>query len=89
MSFITEVICKYIFTDVHMRNKYRPNRAKDVLKLVKYFYIQLIALNTNLNYNTKVSLKIQHYYFLKCILKSTILVFICMLTCMAFSKGSF
>ncbi len=67
MNFITEVICKLIFTDVHMRNKYRPNRDKDVNKLVKYFYIQLIALNTNLNYNTKVSLKIQHYYFLKCI----------------------
>ncbi len=27
MSFITEVICKFIFTDVHMRNNYRPNRA--------------------------------------------------------------
>ncbi len=27
MSFITEVICKCIFTDVHMRNNYRPNRA--------------------------------------------------------------
>ncbi len=28
MSFITVVICKFIFTDVHMRNNYRPNRAK-------------------------------------------------------------
>ncbi len=27
MSFITEVICKFIFTDVHMRNNYHPNRA--------------------------------------------------------------
>ncbi len=27
MSFITEVIWKFIFTDVHMRNNYRPNRA--------------------------------------------------------------
>ncbi len=27
MSFITEVICKFIFTDVHMRNNCRPNRA--------------------------------------------------------------
>ncbi len=27
MSFITELICKFIFTDVHMRNNYRPNRA--------------------------------------------------------------
>ncbi len=27
MSFITEVICKFIFTDVHMRNNYRPNWA--------------------------------------------------------------
>ncbi len=27
MSFITEVICKFIFADVHMRNNYRPNRA--------------------------------------------------------------
>ncbi len=27
MSFITEVICKFIFTDVHMRNNYRPNRG--------------------------------------------------------------
>ncbi len=27
MSFITEVICKFIFTDVHVRNNYRPNRA--------------------------------------------------------------
>ncbi len=27
MSFITEVICKCIFTDVYMRNNYRPNRA--------------------------------------------------------------
>ncbi len=25
MSFITEVICKFIFTDIHMRNNYRPN----------------------------------------------------------------
>ncbi len=33
MSFITEVICKFIFTDVHMRNNCRPNRALD--KLVK------------------------------------------------------
>ncbi len=29
MSFITEVICKFIFTDIHMRNNYRPNRAYD------------------------------------------------------------
>ncbi len=29
MSFITEVICKFIFTDAHMRNDYRPNRAYD------------------------------------------------------------
>ncbi len=29
MSFITEVISKFVFTDVHMRNNYRPNRAKD------------------------------------------------------------
>ncbi len=29
MSFITEVICKFIFTDVLMRNNYRPNRAED------------------------------------------------------------
>ncbi len=29
MSFITEVICKFIFTDVHMRNNCRPNRAYD------------------------------------------------------------
>ncbi len=29
MSFITEVICKFIFTDVHMRNNYRPNRTLD------------------------------------------------------------
>ncbi len=27
MSFITEVICKFLFTDVHMRNNYSPNRA--------------------------------------------------------------
>ncbi len=27
MSFITEVICKFIFTEVHMTNNYRPNRA--------------------------------------------------------------
>ncbi len=27
MSFVTEVICKFIFTDVHMRNNYHPNRA--------------------------------------------------------------
>ncbi len=27
MSFITEVICTFIFTDVHMRNNYRLNRA--------------------------------------------------------------
>ncbi len=31
MSFITEVICKFIFTDVHMRNNYRPNRAIEVI----------------------------------------------------------
>ncbi len=37
MSFITEVICKFIFTDVHMRNNYRPIRAKDeVLKVIAY-----------------------------------------------------
>ncbi len=27
MSFITEVICKCIFTDIHMRNIYYPNLA--------------------------------------------------------------
>ncbi len=27
MTFTTEVICKCIFTDIHMRNNYRPNRA--------------------------------------------------------------
>ncbi len=31
MSFITEVMCKLIFTDVHMRNNYRPNRALVIL----------------------------------------------------------
>ncbi len=34
MSFITEVICKFIFTDVHMRNNYRPNRAFDIFRLM-------------------------------------------------------
>ncbi len=29
MSFISEVICKFTFTDVHMRNNYHPNRALD------------------------------------------------------------
>ncbi len=33
MSFITEVICKFIFTDVHMRNNYHPNRAYNILWL--------------------------------------------------------
>ncbi len=35
MSFITEVICKFIFTDVHMRNNYRPNRALVYLDMVE------------------------------------------------------
>ncbi len=29
MSFITEVFFYSIFTDVHMRNNYHPNRAKE------------------------------------------------------------
>ncbi len=35
MSFITEVICTFIFTDVHMRNNYRPNRAIDSEVILK------------------------------------------------------
>ncbi len=31
MSFIIEVICKFIFTDVPLRNNYRPNKALDCL----------------------------------------------------------
>ncbi len=47
MSFFTEVIFKFIFTDVHMINNYRPNRAlgnknklvcKLVLKLCSEFF---------------------------------------------------
>ncbi len=34
MSFITEVICKFIFTDVHMRNNYRPNWAYSPIRTV-------------------------------------------------------
>ncbi len=40
MSFITEVICKFIFTDVHMRNNYRPNRALVTFPLVREFGLQ-------------------------------------------------
>ncbi len=46
ISFFTEVIFKCIFTDVHMRNNYRPNRAlgnknKLVCKLVLKFCSEL------------------------------------------------
>ncbi len=39
MSFITEVICTFIFTDVLMRNNYRPNRAIVNLYLRHYTYL--------------------------------------------------
>ncbi len=38
MSFITEVICKFIFTDIHMRNNYHPNRAlANMYKCIKAY----------------------------------------------------
>ncbi len=38
MSFITEVICKFIFTDIHMRNNYHPNWAlANMYKCIKAY----------------------------------------------------
>ncbi len=34
-EFYTEVICKFIFTEVHMRNNYHPNWAIHQLKIPK------------------------------------------------------
>ncbi len=41
MSFIIEMPCKFIFTDVHMRNNYSPNRAFDYILGHKIFLIYI------------------------------------------------